>query len=408
MSHLQKTALLVLGIGLIPLGCGEKSSGPATKSGASTDPVVTFALPSFMEVADSEEFPGRIETMNSIEVRARVSGYLDKVHFKDGDEVAAGDLLFEIDDRTYKAETNRSESLVAMSVAHAKRLDAEYKRAGNLYARGALSREEYDKIASDHVEAEASVGVAQATFEMAKLNMDFTKVTAPITGRLSRRLIDPGNLVKADDTSLISIVSLDPMYVSFDIDERTMLKLGRLINEGKIKSRVDDNLKVMVGLADESLDYPREATINFSDNRIDPGTGTLRLRGIIANPKPRVLAPGMFARIKLPIGAPRKALMVPELAVNTSQDKKYVYVIDPENKIVEKKITPGLKKDLMVSVEDNPPVINPDDKIIISGLQRIRGGMIVEEKAGVLRAKPAVKGTKEKTKPSPADKIANR
>ncbi len=405
-----KTVALLCGCCLSLTGCGEKgSAGAITKGVASTDPAVVFTLPVYKEVADFEEFPGRTEAVFSVEVRARVTGYLAKVDFKDGDEVAEGSLLFEIDDRSYKAEADRAESTLAQSVAHAKRLDADFKRASTLYSRGALSREEYDKIAGDHIEAEASVNIAQAVFELAKLNLSFTKVTAPIAGRLSRRLVDPGNLVKADETSLVSLVSLDPIHVSFDIDERTLLRLRRLVREGKIKSREETELQIMIGLADEGLEFPYQATINFSDNKIDPGTGTLRVRGVLPNPKPRVFSPGLFARIKLPVGSPRQALMVPELAVGTSQDKKFVYVINDQNVIVEKKVTVGLKKDQLISIEDEPPTVTPKDRIIVSGLQRIRSGMVVSEKNGVLRATTPPKGSKskdEKTKSLPGTKLA--
>ena len=410
MSQRVNIAAMLCGCALALTGCSEKGSpGAVPKGAANTDPAVVFTLPVYKEVADFEEFPGRTEAVNSVEVRARVTGYLDKVNFKDGDEVAEGDLLFEIDDRPYKAETNRAESTLAQSVAHAKRLDADFKRAATLYSRGALSREEYDKIAGDHIEAEASVGITQATFEIAKLNLSFTKVTAPIAGRLSRRLVDPGNLVKTDETSLINIVSLDPIHVSFDIDERTILRLRRLVREGKIKSRQETELQVMVGLADEGLEFPYSARINFSDNKIDSGTGTLRVRGVLPNPKPRVFSPGLFARIKLPVGSPRQALMVPELAVGTSQDKKFVYVINDKNMIIEKKVTVGLKKNQLISIEDEPPIVTPKDRIIVSGLQRIRSGMIVEEKNGVLRASTPAKGAKtiqDKSKTMTPEKLA--
>jgi len=220
-------------------GCARTQAKPAPTK----PPEVLVSLPTTDEVTDYEEFIGHAEAVQSVEVRARVTGYLDKVHFQDGAEVNKGDLLFEIDDRPYKAES--------------------------LLSRNAIGREEYDRIQGDYAEATAMIGVATAEVDKTHLNLEFTKVTAPISGRLSRRMVDPGNMVKADETALTTIVSLDPMYVYFDIDERTMLKFRRLISEGKIRSR-QDGAEVLVefGLSDE-VGFPHVGKLNFSDNRVD-------------------------------------------------------------------------------------------------------------------------------------------
>ena len=219
-----------------------------------------------------------------VEVRARVTGYLDKVLFEDGSEVKEGDVLFKIDPRPYEAALAAAEASVVQSEAHQRRLQFDHRRASNLFQRGAISREEVDRIQGDYSEAVAAVGIAQAQRDLAKLNLSFTDVRAPISGRTSRRLVDPGNLIQADSTSLTTIVSLDPIYVYFDVDERTLLRLRRLIREGRIKSRTEAEVPVLVGLSDEE-GYSRRGIINFSDNRVDPSTGTLRVRGVIANPK---------------------------------------------------------------------------------------------------------------------------
>lgn len=296
-------------------------------------PVVVYSKPITDYVADYEDFTGRTDAIYSVNITARVSGYLDKVNFKDGEEVKDGDLLFEIDPRPYKAELDRTEATLAQSEAHLKRLDADYKRAANLYSRGNISREEFDKYVGDRSEAEAAVGVSRASFDLAKLNVTFTKITSPISGRLSRRLVDPGNLVTADVTSLTTVVSLDPLYVYFDVDERTLLRLRRLVRDKKIPSRETEDIPILVALSDEE-DFPHKGVIDFSDNRVDPGTGTLRVRAKIANPKPRVLSPGLFVRVRLPVGSPRKTILVAEKALGTDQGQKYVYVIvpfDPKN-----------------------------------------------------------------------------
>ena len=230
----RRAAAVAVLLSLLGLaGCNE---APA-KMPPPKPPVVMTAEPVIREVTDYEELVGQTAAVQTVEVRARVTGYLDKVNFKDGDEVKEGAVLFEIDPRPYEAEVARTEAAVGLSEAHYKRLEADLKRARSLVAREAISREEFDRIAGDFAEAGASVGIAKANRDLAKLNLAFTKVTAPISGRLSRRMVDPGNLVKADETVLTTIVSLDPMYVYFDVDERTLLRIRRLIAEGKIKSR---------------------------------------------------------------------------------------------------------------------------------------------------------------------------
>ena len=266
-----RALILIPACCLAILGCeAEKPKMVQTKP-----PTVIVSRAITDDVTDYEDFTGRTEAVFSVDVRARVTGYLEKVSFKDGDEVKEDDLLFEIDARPYQTELARTEATILQSEAHLNRLDADLRRVKNLFNRGNVSREEYDKFIGDRAEALAMVGVAMSGRDMAKLNVEFTKIKAPISGRLSRRLVDPGNLVRADETILTSIVSLDPMYVNFDIDERTILKIRRLIREGRVKSRAEAEVPVLIGLSDED-GFPHRGTINFSDNRVDPSTGTLR------------------------------------------------------------------------------------------------------------------------------------
>ncbi len=361
--------------------------------------MVLVSQPVVQEVTDYEEFIGHTDAIFSVEVRARVSGYLDKVNFNDGDEVEKGTLLFEIDARPYKAEFDRAEATLRQGEARLTRLAADHRRADVLFKKGAIGLEEFDRINGDFAEGLASIGVATAAVDLARLNLDFTRVTAPISGRLSRRMVDPGNLVKADDTPLTTIVSLDPMYVYFDIDERTLLKLRRLVAEGKIKSRQEAEVPVLVGLSDEKDDegissFPHRGTINFSDNKIDSSTGTLRVRGIINNPKPRILSPGLFVRIRLPIGTSRKSILIDEQAIGSQQTDKFIYVVrkekDKQGKLVDmvfsEKIevgslvitgTPNEKKLLRVVKSGR---VKENDWVVIGGLQRIRDKDSVEKK----------------------------
>lgn len=348
-------------------GCDEPKVAKSEKS----PEAVLVSLPVTVEVTDFEDFTGKTEAVVSVEIRSRVSGYLDKIHFQDGDEVAEDALLFEIDARPYQAAADKAEATLKQNEARTKRLDSDLRRANALLGRGSISREEFDKIASDEAEGLASTGIVKADLDLARLNLSFTKVKAPSAGRLSRRMVDAGNLVKADDTALVSIVSLDPMHVTFDIDERTLLKIRRLIADGKIKSRQEAEIEVMIGLADEP-DFPHRGTINFSDNRIDPGTGTLRVRAVTPNPKPRVLSPGLFVRVRLPIGASRRAIVVPEQAVGTDQGKKFVYVVikgDKDEKVARRPVEVGALRAGMREIKSG---VKMEDRVIVSGLQRVR------------------------------------
>lgn len=364
---------------------------------AETKPQVVIVSPAiYDEVVDYEDFTGRTDAVFSVDVRARVTGYLDKVHFKDGDEVKEKDLLFEIDPRPYQAELARTEGTILQGEAHLKRLDADFERVKKLYNRGGASREEYDKVTGDRSEGVAAVAIATSARDLAKLNVEFTRVTAPISGRLSRRLVDPGNLVMQDQTILTSIVSLDPMYVYFDIDERTLLQIRRLIREGRVRTRQEAEVSVLVGLSDEE-GFPHKGSINFSDNKVDPATGTLRVRGMIDNPKirntnSRVLSPGLFARVRLPIGSPHKETLVPEDAIATDQGRKYLYVVREEKKkaskdaksassggvdhvVVDRTVKLGTAHGGFRVVSEG---LKANEMVIVRGHQRVRPGAKVE------------------------------
>lgn len=361
---------------LVP-GCVKEPPKPAK----APPPEVLVSTPVEDEITDFEDFTGRTEAVRTVEVRARVTGYLDKVNFKDGTEVKEGDLLFVIDPRPYRAELNRTEAMLVQAETRTKRLEADFRRASATFNRGAISREEFDAKSSDYAEASAAVGSARANRDLAALNLEFTQVTAPISGRISRRLVDAGNLVQADVTALTSIVSLDPMYVYFDEDERTLLRIRRLIREGKVHSRTEAEVPVMAALADEE-GFPHKGMIDFSDNQVDPSTGTLRVRAVIPNPangdgKARVLSPGLFIRIRLPIGNPRKALLVAEQAMGTDQGRKFVYVVNDQNEITYRPVKTGTLDHGMRVIEEG---LTLEDRVVVSGLQRIRPGAKVVPK----------------------------
>ncbi|MGE5195502.1 MAG: efflux RND transporter periplasmic adaptor subunit [Deltaproteobacteria bacterium] len=367
-------------------GCGnsQAQSGPPKPE----PPEVDVSRPITATVTDYEYFPGRLVARRAVDVRARVTGYLEKVNFIEGSDVESGQVLCEIDPRPYEAERDRAEGNVIQSRGRLKRLEEEYERAKVLHGKGALSKEEMARVTGDLTEAKGLVKVNEAALELAELNLEFTKVKAPISGRISSRAIDPGNLVKADDTSLTSIVSLNPIYATFDLDERSLLRLKKLIRDGKIKwsLKEDEGLPVHLGLADED-GFPHEnGVINFADNRVDADTGTWRLRGEFPNPDLNpdtslghipeyVFAPGMFVRIRLPMGKPYQAVLVAEAALGTDQGQKYLYVVDQSGAAQRRDIKVGqLYNGLRVIAEG----LATSDQVVVSGLQRVRNGMAVK------------------------------
>ncbi len=361
-------------------GCEQKTPEKA----AAKPPEVLVIEAVTQTITDFEEFTGHTESKNMIEVKARVTGYLQKVRFKDGDTVKEGDTLFEIDPRPYQNDLNRAKSLVEQSKAIFIRADANFRRATVSRQSGAISQEEFDKFKGDRAEAEASIGISQADLAKAELNFEYSKVVVPTldnggkpdpdkprTGQISRRFKDPGNLIKADDTMLATIVTLDPMYVSFDVDERTVLTLRALIQQKKIKSIKEMTFRFE--LADDEGTYPNHGKINFEDNKLDSGTGTLTLRGEFENTKG--ISPGQFVRLRLYVGTPRKAVLVPERALGTDQGQKFLYVVKKEADVSKAEYRGGDLLELG-ALRDGWRVVDKGvqagEIVIWSGLQRVR------------------------------------
>jgi RND family efflux transporter MFP subunit len=372
------SSALVLALGLGPAGCARPPSGAT----AAAPTPVSVSYPLEREITRYADFTGRLEAVNSVEIRTRVTGYLDRVNFKDGDEVNEGASLFEIDPRPYKLDLDRAEGNVAQAEARLARLEADNRRVVALFNRGAVGREEFDRITGDFREARASLSVAQANRDMARLNIEFTKVRAPISGLLSRRLVDPGNLVQADATSLITIVSPDPMYLYFDIDERTVMKLRGLVIEGKLQTREQGAVAPILAALAEEEGFPHNGVINFSDNKVNPRTGTLRVRGVIENPVVkgknfRLLSPGLFARVRMPLGESHRTLLVTERAIDTDQGQKILYVVDDKNKVDTRPVRLGAIHDGLRAIEDG---LKTGERVIVVGLQQVRPGAVVEPK----------------------------
>jgi membrane fusion protein, multidrug efflux system len=375
-------------------------------------PAISYDPPVTKTITDYEQFPGETEAIISINVTSRVSGYMTDVNFKDGDLVKEGDVLFKIDPRQYKAEFERAEGNLQQIEAHESRLSKEYHRAKILLGRGQISPEEYDRYESDFRETEANVKLAKSNRDLARLNYDWCEVRASTSGRLSRRMVDPGNLVRADDTVLTSIVSLDPMYVYFDVNEQAMLRIQRLLEQGKVKAKSLQAVPVQISLSDEGDDeFPHTGMVDFTDNKVDINTGTLRFRATLQN-KDHFVIPGLVVRVRLPIGDPHSAVFIRERALVTDQGEKGVYVVrehddkgqpfpnDQDKKgkpffnaqlplaqvaFWTKIGNPGTAHDGLVEITSG---IRAGDWVVVGDMQRLKNGKEVKaEKLGVREVK---------------------
>lgn len=363
--------LLGLGVLTLALGCDHRQPALTEK----VPPEVFVTTPVVQPVTNYEDFTGRTDAAAAVEVRARVTGHLQKILFKDGADVQAGELLFTIDPALYQAAFDKAKASLALAEARLARVSKDYARITELASRTAVSQGELDLIAGDKAEAEASVGVAQADLRLAKENLNYTEIRAPFAGRISRRLLDVGNLVTADVTVLTTIVTLDPIQAYFDVDERTLLRLRRLVRNGSLPMAADGQARVQIGLADEDS-YSLTGVVDFVDNQLDPGTGTLRVRAEVANPY-HLLSPGLFVRIRFPTSVPHEAILVPEQAIGTDQGQKFVYVVNAESKVVYRSVKLGQLFDDLRVVEEG---VQPQDRIIVSGIQRVRPGVKVQPK----------------------------
>lgn len=373
-SSFALSAVLFASLCLGLAGCAR--NGPETAPAA--PPTVSVSYPVERDVTDYVDFTGRTAAVDSVEVRARVFGYLDKVNFKEGTLVKKGDVLFEIDPRTYEAVLKQAEGNLEATEARLKRLDADLTRTRDLINQKAASRADLDKVVGDRGEAAASITALKAAVEQAKLDLGFTKVLAPIDGRVSRYLVTVGNLIQSGQSggaALTTIVSVDPIYVYVDVDERTVQYVRKLIREGKAKSARDADLPIMLGLAND-VGYPHRGVLNFVDNQVNPKTGTLRVRGVFHN-KDEVLSAGYFARVRVPIGFPHHSLLISERAIDTDQGQKIVYVVDKDNKVAARPVQLGALHDGLRVVDEG---LTPGDQVIVVGLQQVRPGLIVEPK----------------------------
>lgn len=379
-AHLKPSYVLLFCCSLFVSAPGCRNQGQ--RIAPAELPVVPISQPVQRQVTDYVDFTGRTDAVASVDVRARVTGFLVKMPFKEGSEVNAGDLLFEIDPRPYQAQLQQAEGQVNLYQAQLKlaRTTLSRDEAIGSASSGAVSRQQLDQDRAAVEEADARVKAYGASLDVYKLNLEFTRVTSPISGQVSRYYLTLGNLVNQDQTLLTTVVSLDPIYAYFDMDEPTLLRIRRAVNEGKIKPRASGaEIPVLMGLQGEQ-DFPHKGAINFVNNQVNPTTGSISVRGVFPNPKPpegvRLLSPGMFARIRLQIGTPYPALLVIDRAVSSDQGLKYVYVVDAENKVQYRRVSTGaLQEDGLRVITEG---LKPDDWVVVGALPQVRPRLTVQ------------------------------
>lgn len=384
IAGLVSLSVLVVGLPLLS-GC---ASGEAGKKGPKGAPaVVSIAQAVEKENLEEADFTGRTEAVESVDVKARATGYLQEVLFKDGDLVEGrvidkktgkvlkdGTLLYQIDDSTYKAELAKYNGQIKQVQASLDRYSADLARARRMRMGDAISREDYDKTSTSRDEAAAQLESAKASAKKAELDLSFTKVWAPITGVISKTRVTKGNLVTQDQTLLTNIVMVDPIRATFDVDERSVLMFQQSMRQKKMKSYKEGEFPVYLGTQIEK-GFPHRGIIDFVDNQLNPSTGTLRVRGVFPN-KDRVLSPGMFVRIRLPLGQSTRAIMVTERALGSNQGQRFVYVVDEKtNKVEERSVEAGALRDGMRVIESG---LKSGEWVIVNGLQRVRPGSVVE------------------------------
>ena len=375
-------------------------------------PKVTVAGPLQQEVIEYLEFTGTTRAFEEVEVRARVAGFLQSMEFTAATQVNKDDLLFVIDPREYQAELNAAKAELSSAEAQFKRAQIEFERADRLFKQKAGAETDVVKWRGQRDVAGADVLRAKAKVEKAGLNLSYTQVIAPITGRVSRNFVDVGNLVGEGEPTLLTTVTVfDPMYVYFNLNENDLLRVMakyRQQLEGKSRDSRQDpdsrpDIPLFLGLANED-GYPHEGMVDFAESGLDPGTGTLRLRGVFPNPGPPfVLVPGLFTRLRMPIDKRENALLVTERAIGSDQGGRYILTVNSENVVEKRPIRMGQLVDGLRVIEEG---LQPDERVVVNGLQRARPGAKVDPEQTDMKSltasalKAAAETGQEKEKPA--------
>ena len=377
-----------LALATLLVGCGDSAQ---QKAAAPPPPTVTVAKPTQRTVSDYDEYVGRFAALDSVEVRARVSGYLDSVDFKDGQMVKQGDLLFTIDKRPFQTALDQSRANRQLAQSNLTFTESDLKRAQQLVTEKTITEQVFEQRSQAFRNAQASFAAASAAVRQAELDMQFTELRAPIDGRIGDRRVSPGNLVtggtSGNTTLLATIVSQDPIHFEFTFDEASYLRYERMAKEGADVASRGPGVNVSLKLIDEK-DFTHEGRMDFVDNAIDRSTGTIRGRALFKNPN-SVFTPGMFARVRVPASPPYQALLVPDTALGTEQAKRYLLVVGADDMVTMKYVTVGQVVDggLRVIKEG----LAADDRVIVEGLMRARAGIKVTPQEQAAKAEPQKK-----------------
>ena len=399
----RKSATLIAGLFLVTgVACSKKTEVPPPPP-----PKVTVAHPETRTLVDEDVYNGWLEAAENVDVRARVRGHIAKIAFTDGQIVKRGDLLFQLDPRPFEADVGQARDQLRVIQAQKVAADRDYERMKQLVGEGAVSKTEADKSEARALSLAAQVEAARREITRKELDVEYARITAPIGGRVSRAQLTVGNLVNAggSDPVLTSIVSIDPIFLYFNIDERSLHRYQKTyaerISQG---SRLKEaKFPFHFGL-DSEAGFPNQGALDFANNRVDPGTGTIQVRGVVANPQSRFV-PGSRVRVRIPFGDPYEAMLVPDTAVLTDQDKKYLFLINDQNVVFRRDIKPGrLLEDGMrvVSAADKGQEIKPNDWVIVNGLQRARINNPIEPMDN--SGKPIARAAANQVQPAPEAK----
>jgi RND family efflux transporter MFP subunit len=382
-----RTALVArVGLGLLLASCFGLAgcTGVQEEAPGKGPPTVTVSYPVQREVTDYQDYTGRTASVDSVQVQARVTGYLTKAFFTEGEEVKEGTVLYEIDPAPYQAAYDAAKAQVAQNVAALQlaRQNNARARALNIGKDPGIAKAEVDQNESLEKQALANLDYSRANLATAKLNLGWTKVTAPVAGVVGRLLVTRGNLIAANQTTLTTVVSQDPMWAYFDVDEPTVLQVHELIRQGKFGSSGTRSPKIPVRLQlSNEKGFPHGAVMDFVNNQLDQATATLLLRAVFPNPRPangpRVFAPNMFVRVRVPTSGSYRALLVNPEAVGTDQDLKFVYVVDNDDKVVRHAVKLGSLQDGLQVVAEG---LQRGERVIVSGIQRVKQGATVKPK----------------------------
>lgn len=348
-------------------------SAAAQAPAGQAPPPVVVAKPVMKDIQDIDEFVGRFEAVSGVELRARVQGYLAQIHFTDGALVRVGDPLFTIDQRPYRLAFDQAQAAMANAQARLDFAQNELERGETLRRSGTLTEQNAEQRRQNFLSAQADVNVNRAQIAEAQLNLEFTVIRSPLAGRIGRRLITEGNLVAANTSVLTTIVSVDPIYFNFDIDERSYLAYSRMLQQGMRSATTGGQADEVVITLTETTSPPRRGVMNFVDNRLDEASGTMRVRARVPNPD-GYLVPGLFGRIAITGSAPYRAALVPDEAIGTDQDRRIAMVVGPDGAVRAQPVRLGPRHDGYRVIRQG---LSGDETIVVTGLQRARPGQKV-------------------------------